>query len=543
MMWKPKEFRAELDRAVAAYDRDRVSDLCDRLIKHLRETEQPYDRKEAGRVLDVLRRKRYFDLMQHVADVLIQSGQDASKIRRQYAQSQLDLGNVTAAIWTLNQLVLDTADDEEENAEARGLLGRAYKQLYVDANAADIARNREHLARAIQHYREVYESDREKHLWHGINSIALIRRADEDGIELSGIAGLRLLAQSIATEILARVEVLRIDRKAQQWDFATAVEACVALGYDDDALKWLGLYLGDYTTDAFELASTHRQLVEVWRLTTKSPPGDRILPTLKSALLKAAGGSVDIPTSEVDRAMLATIETESGLEKIFGETGLKTFKWFRRGMERAYSVARVRKAADGRAFGTGFLLRGRDLNEKLGDEVFFLTNAHVVSDAGERGALKVTDILLNFELAGKGGDDVRPAGVLWWSPSHELDATLLRMRHEAVSLAPVPIAADHPSADGKERAYIIGHPRGRDLEISLQDNIILDADDRFVHYRSPTEPGSSGSPVFNEDWYCIGLHHAGKQTMPRLHGEGTYPANEGIWISAIRRELEKAELR
>jgi hypothetical protein len=50
--------------------------------------------------------------------------------------------------------------------------------------------------------------------------------------------GLRPLAQSIATEILARVNQLRIDGEAEQWDFATAMEACAALGKDQDALEW-----------------------------------------------------------------------------------------------------------------------------------------------------------------------------------------------------------------------------------------------------------------------------------------------------------------
>jgi hypothetical protein len=61
--------------------------------------------------------------------------------------------------------------------------------------------------------------------------------------------------------------------------------------------------------------------------------------------------------------------------------------------------------------------------------------------------------------------------------------------------------------------------------------------ERLLHYRTPTDPGSSGSPVFNPDWDVIALHHAGTSTTPRLHGDGEYEANEGISMVAIRKKL------
>jgi V8-like Glu-specific endopeptidase len=73
----------------------------------------------------------------------------------------------------------------------------------------------------------------------------------------------------------------------------------------------------------------------------------------------------------------------------------------------------------------------------------------------------------------------------------------------------------------------------------LHDSVLLDIDDdeRLVHYRTPTDPGSSGSPVFNVDWEVIAVHHGGSSETPRLRGDGRYEANEGIALSAVRRKL------
>ena len=63
-----------------------------------------------------------------------------------------------------------------------------------------------------------------------------------------------------------------------------------------------------------------------------------------------------------------------------------------------------------------------------------------------------------------------------------------------------------------------------------------------VHYRAPTEGGSSGSPVFNMlSWQVIAVHHKGGRTgMPRLNGiPGTYGANEAISVASIAAAVKK----
>ncbi|MBW3542890.1 MAG: endonuclease [Planctomycetes bacterium] len=54
-------------------------------------------------------------------------------------------------------------------------------------------------------------------------------------------------------------------------------------------------------------------------------------------------------------------------------------------------------------------------------------------------------------------------------------------------------------------------------------------DERFLHYETDTAPGSSGSPVFNDQWEVVGLHHSG---VPKRDSAGRILARDGsVWRS------------
>ena len=108
----------------------------------------------------------------------------------------------------------------------------------------------------------------------------------------------------------------------------------------------------------------------------------------------------------------------------------------------------------------------------------------------------------------------------------------------------IPLAKNLPLAGGEQRVYVIGHPAGGELKISIDDNLLIDHDDVRVHYLALTEGGSGGSPVFNQDWQLIAFHHAGSNRMERLHGlDGTYQAREGIAIKAIQAAITEASIK
>jgi Trypsin-like peptidase domain/MAP3K TRAFs-binding domain len=538
--WDPANSPVELRAAIKTLDQPRVGELCGELIAHLHNAETPYSPDAAKAILGDLRRKRHFALMQQVADAFIQSGLDDPAIRRHYAQALLDQGNMIAAVAVLERLVPDTAGAGVENAEARGLLGRAYKQMYVVSGPGAGERRRLFLERAIAQYRDVYEESPD-YRWHGINAVALLARAQRDGVKLATVDDAAADARDLATEILAAIDGL--GDSASMWDHGTAMEASIALGDTKAALAQLNSYLAS-DADAFELASTLRQLTEVWDLDPTTDPGSQLIPLLKSAVLRYGGGAADeanadvgIGSSDIDNATRKPIERGQGYEKVFGQESFDSLMWFRTAIERCRAVARVEDPFE-KPMGTGFLVKGADVHPNF-PPVVLVTNAHVISTEYQM-ALHPDNARVTFRALEDSDVAYRVTRLLWSSPPNQLDATVVELDGYPAAATRCPVGPKPQlPADPPPQTYIIGHPGGMgEVMLSVRDNVLLDADDLRVHYRTPTLGGSSGSPVFDKFWNLIALHHSGLTRMSRLHGEqGTYPANEGIWFERIKQKV------
>ena len=111
---------------------------------------------------------------------------------------------------------------------------------------------------------------------------------------------------------------------------------------------------------------------------------------------------------------------------------------------------------------------------------------------------------------------------------------------------------------------IIQHPEGRPKQYATVNNRLLDLrDDGFLLYETDTLEGSSGSPVFNQYWETVGLHHCGVPQIEQgqlvtrdgrrlpldaevADSDLIWVANEGIRVSALveslgRQRLDRAE--
>jgi endonuclease G len=92
-----------------------------------------------------------------------------------------------------------------------------------------------------------------------------------------------------------------------------------------------------------------------------------------------------------------------------------------------------------------------------------------------------------------------------------------------------------PSGDQPgQHVNVIQHPRGRRKEVSLQRNNITNIYANRVRYTSDTEPGSSGSPVFNNQWDLICIHHAAGEWDP---ANEEWVSNEGMRMDKIVDDL------
>ena len=236
----------------------------------------PYPDDTAAADLEMLRNERQFRLMRDYAEAVIESGTSDFTVRRQYGQVLIELKEVDAAVGVLRALVAATPKGHKENYEARGLLGRAYKQRYIDAGADA---EPEWLTTAIEEYWKAFDENRSL-VWHGINAASLLLRAADDDVTVPPTDFPEQIAEHVLGVVREREVKAKDDGKLLDvWDYATRVEAYVDLGRFDRALASLDDYLTHPAMRPFEVSSTYRQFDEVLQL-HDIPEGRRILDRL-----------------------------------------------------------------------------------------------------------------------------------------------------------------------------------------------------------------------------------------------------------------------
>ncbi len=223
--------------------------------------------------------------------------------------------------------------------------------------------------------------------------------------------------------------------------------------------------------------------------------------------------SVALPTtSDEDRRREIENEISQHFEKISSGADFLPASFLREGAKSAAAVCRVNLPGGS---GTGFLIATRN---------FIMTNNHVIGSAGE-----AESAIAEFRFEeGEENIQVSLDPQRFFVTSVDLDFAIVGCDSTSLSdIDPIPLLRSPSTVTRKERVNIVQHPRGRRKEVALHDNEVLRVKDKVVWYETDTEPGSSGSPVFNNSWDLVALHHAGWK-----NGDGT-ATNEGIRIAAI----------
>lgn len=519
------ELESRMSHAVRSSNTTLVQTLSREIITRLHTTPDPIPERTAKWLLNVLRRSRLFAQMTELAEAMIGAGLEAPpQIRRQYAQALIDQGCLSAAEAVLQSINNDPHASKWEKFEARGLIGRIYKQRYLDYAVSPLRLN--FLSRAINEYGSVYKLDPTNNVWHGINLVALIARARRDNLPLD-LPDENALAQ----EVLATIEQRESEavEPSPAWDVAVRLEANLALNRYREAAHAASEYIHSFGTDAFEIGSTLRQLTEVWQLDSRQPPGSEILPILQSAYLRRQGASLELNTSVIKEAATVAPVLESVPESIVAADKLVTLNWYQKGLEQCNAIARIEKA-NGQAHGTGWLVNAADFFPGRSG-VLFVTNEHIISKDPDIGSAILPEYArVNFQTIGR---VFKIKEVVWSSSREDLDTTFVSLDGEP-QVQPLTIHAKPIKAtEHAPRVYIIGYPSGRDLELSMQDNHLFFADEKVLQYRASTEPGSGGSPVFEPtNWEVIALHHA-RRSVAGI--KGISELSEGISILAIQK--------
>jgi V8-like Glu-specific endopeptidase len=233
-----------------------------------------------------------------------------------------------------------------------------------------------------------------------------------------------------------------------------------------------------------------------------------------------------VPSPSLDNWQ-GTDTTTTVLEKIIGENTLRPIAFLEQGLQVARSVAYLRVSGRPKPWsGTGFLIAS-DL---------ILTNHHVMPSAELLpGALFRFNYQENFNGEAQQPREYRAKVNGLYHANQALDYAVIQLEGEPgkewgwLSLLPRNISKD-------ERVNIIQHPDGQPKQISLQNNFVEYVGGDVVQYVTSTMGGSSGSPVLNDGWEVVALHHAGGN-LREPTTQRKYFRNEGILVRSILADL------
>jgi len=208
------------------------------------------------------------------------------------------------------------------------------------------------------------------------------------------------------------------------------------------------------------------------------------------------------------------------LEKIMGgQSTLLPISFLETGLQRSRSIGRITSA---QGMGTGFL---------IADDLV-VTNHHVIGSYEEA---EQATIQFNYQ---EGADGIMLQPEIYRLNPDDCFVTTKADDLTIIGVSRAPGAKwgyvevlDH-DARSTRRVNIVQHPGGGPKQIALYHNIVSHVDDSRIQYYTDTLPGSSGSPLFDDSWRLVGVHHSGGNLYSHSERAWVY-RNEGIVVGRL----------
>lgn len=211
-------------------------------------------------------------------------------------------------------------------------------------------------------------------------------------------------------------------------------------------------------------------------------------------------------------------------EKIIGEDTLRHIYILNLALEAAKAIVHLKTPT---SLGTGFVIAPNLL----------ITNNHIIAS---REDAERTEYTFNYQLDINGKECSTQTvlavagGAFHTNP--ELDYTVVSLKDVPKGFHPLVFKSQLMQRD--DRVAIIQHPGGHLKKISMQNNFVAYADANVVQYTTSTLPGSSGSPVFDDEFNVIAIHHSGGM-LTEPNTQRRYLRNAGTSAIAVLKDLKQ----
>ncbi len=253
---------------------------------------------------------------------------------------------------------------------------------------------------------------------------------------------------------------------------------------------------------------------------------------------------------ELRRQEISAVTIEDpldALERYIDGNDLLPVNYLLLGYLQSRSVGLIRYQRNGEnVAATGFLI----------SENLLLTNHHVLPVADKeqfRAIIKEPTVEFNFEFD---LDRNRPESIrfdlrpdLFFYSFKDLDMAVVAIsptdrtnRRQLKDQGYLVLSNEAGTVGRGDFASIIQHPEGKEKQLAVRKNdvIVASQDLSYIDYVSDTARGSSGAPVFNDQWQVIALHSTG---VPKMDEQGqNYLDKDNNIIEVVNNTIDENRL-